>query len=297
MRLDLEAASQAIHRTVATPLNIPLEPAAEGIIAIVNANMANAIRLSLSEKGLDPADFALLAFGGAGGLHAAALAEECGMKQMIFPHSASTFSAFGMLWTDIVHHAARSRVLLAVPPHLPSLRTSLNELLREADDLLTSDKVDPTSREISVAADMRYLGQGYELTVPWPETALDEASLAAVVRRFHELHQQRFLHADVNGAVEFVTLRVIARGRLPFPRQLNRAPTGAKMESRTGTRRIYLAGEFHEVPVWHRAQLRPTELVIGPAIIEEDYTTILLPINWKATVTDGGHVLANLERT
>ena len=290
MVLDRQAALAAVTECVGDPLGLTAEAAAEGVIEIANATMANAMRLSLFEKGFDPADFALVAFGGAGGLHAAALAEELGMTRIVFPRSAGTLSAFGMLWTDIVHHAARSRILPALPESLDALRQNAEVLLAEARAALGADGIDEELWELTLSADTRYVGQGYELTIPWSGLDLNKDSLAACIAAFHEAHRARFLHADESEPVEIVTLRVEARGRLERPGAV--APILPSTEGEATEHSVYSDGEWRDLPVRRRSHLATGKDYAGPLLITEEFTTILVSSGWRVELRETGDLVA-----
>jgi N-methylhydantoinase A/oxoprolinase/acetone carboxylase beta subunit len=295
MRLDLEAARQAIADRVGVPLSLSVEQAAQGILAVTNANLGAAVRLSLFERGLDPRDFALLSFGGAGGLHATEVAAEMGIGEVIFPREPGTLSAYGILHSDLVQDLARSRLLPAVPSALPEIRGLIAALRAEAQARLTADDVPPEARALEAAADMRYHGQAFELLVPWPElagsdAAADEPALAVLVARFHALHQQRFSYADPADAVEIVTLRITAIGRLPRPAVA--APVSADRAARKPDRRVFEDGAWRDVAVWDREALRPGDRVTGPALVEEPFATHWIGRGWVAAPGPAGALVA-----
>ncbi|HVQ68983.1 MAG TPA: hydantoinase/oxoprolinase family protein, partial [Bradyrhizobium sp.] len=188
MRLDFEAARAVIDTEVATPLDLPTEAAAEGLLAVVNANLGAAIRLSLFEKGVDPREFTMIAFGGAAGLHAVAVADETGIRRVVFPENASTLSAYGILHSDLIHDLVRSRVLDATPENLGAIGPLLENLVADARARLDADAIPESDRHIELAADMHYKGQAFELTVPLRSLQFDEAALSALISDFHDLH-------------------------------------------------------------------------------------------------------------
>ena len=151
LALDVEGARAAIEAHVARPLGLDPERAAEGMLTVTNASLAAAIRLSLFEKGLDPREFSLLSFGGAGGLHAIPVADELGIDRVIFPRDASTLSASGILHSDLVHDLAKSRVLRAVPESLPEIERAFAELRREGAGLLDEDGVPAEARQLGLS--------------------------------------------------------------------------------------------------------------------------------------------------
>lgn len=292
MHLDLDATRAAIATRVGAPLGLGPEPAAEGVLTVTNANLGAAIRLSLFEKGLDPRDFALLAFGGAGGLHATDVAAEMGMGEVIFPHDPGTQSAWGMLSSDLVQDLARSRVLRAAPDMLPAIAEIVAGLREEADARLADDGIAPADRQVAIAADMRYLGQAFELLVPWEGLAdPDAAALDRLVEAFHAMHRQRFSYASRDEVVEIVTLRAIATGHLPRP--ATGEPPRAARPARKGERRVFEGGAWRVVPVWDRDALGPDDHIEGPALVEESFATHWIGRGWRARPGPAGTLVAS----
>ena len=274
--LDAAGARAAIGRNVAQPLGLETDAAAEGILTLTNASLAAAIRLSLFEKGLDPRRFSLLSFGGAGGLHAIPVADELGITRVVFPADASTFSASGILHSDIVHDLASSRILRAVPASLPDIAATCTLLREQALALLRHDGLPNDRCSISLSADLRYLGQAFELVVPWGDIHPNETSLASLVAAFHALHAQRFSYANENDPVEIVTLRATATGRLPDASA--RRIAAASSAAPPPVRPVFLDGAWHDIAVHRRTNL--PAIVSGPALIEEDYTTVFIGTGW-----------------
>ena len=291
MRLDMEAARDAVAARVGGKLGMSVERAAQGILTVTNAALGAAVRLSLFEKGLDPRDFALLSFGGAGGLHATEVAAEMGIGEVIFPREPGTLSAYGILFGDIAQDIARSRVLPAERASLPEIAAMVGGLRSDADARLAADGVDEARRRFKVAADMRYRGQAFELLVPWDEPAgITEPGLDALASRFHTMHQQRFSYSEPGGAVEIVTLRVKAIGLLPKPDDAP-APPPARA-SRKGRRRVFDGAEWRDVPIWDRDALAPGERIEGPAIVEEPFATHFVAAGWMAGLGAAGALIA-----
>jgi N-methylhydantoinase A/oxoprolinase/acetone carboxylase beta subunit len=290
MRLEVEKARAAIDAHVARPLGLATEAAAEGVLAVTNANLGAAIRLSLFEKGLDPRDFSMIAFGGAAGLHAMAVAEELGIRRVIFPENASTLSAFGILHSNLTHDLARSQVLEAVPENAGKLAARAEALMEEARTRLDADGIPASDREITLAADMRYRGQAFELTVPSSRPRLDAATLEALVAAFHDIHRQRFSYADPGARVEVVAVRVSAIGRLPRPE--GKTHTGPPAARQARRRKMWLGGGWREIAVWDRAQITASAALEGPAVVEEAYTTVLLAEGWVCRRHASGHLIA-----
>jgi N-methylhydantoinase A len=288
MALDVAAARRAIAAHVARPLSLDVERAAEGILAVTNTNLAAAIRLSLFEKGLDPRDFSLLSFGGAGGLHALPVAQELGITRVVFPGNASTFSAFGMLHSEIVHDLARSRVLPAAAESLTALSEAARDLRRQCERMLEQDGLPRESWAFSLSADMRYHGQAFELSVPWGDVDPDAGQLRLLLDRFHELHRQRFSYANPKDIVEIVTLRGSAIGRMPGGETVRTAHAGA--HGSMTQRPVFVAGAWREITICRASDLAGE--IGGPAVIEDNYTTIFVAEGWRCGPGDRGTLVA-----
>ncbi len=284
MALDLEAARAAMVARVGAPLGLAAEPAAAGVLAVVNATLAAAVRLSLFEKGLDPRAFTLLTFGGAGGLHAIEVAEEMGITEVVFPAEPGTLSAFGILYSDLMQDFSRARLVPATAENLPAITEGVAALHAQADAALAADGIAAPDRSIGIAADMRYRGQAFELLIPWTAGT----DLPGLVAAFHATHRRRFSYANEGDLVEIVTLRATATGRLQKPE--GRAAEGAADVAGPTRRRCFTAGAWAEVPVWRRDALRAP--VTGPAIIEEAFSTHWIGPGWTLRPGAAGALVA-----
>ena len=291
MKLDMPGTRAALDARVGGPLGLGVEQAAEGILTVTNANLGAAIRLSLFEKGLDPRDFCLLSFGGAGGLHATDVAAELGINEVAFPREPGTLSAYGILFSDLTQDIARSRVLRAEAANLPRLAETIAALRGEADARLAADGIEPARRRIAIAADMRYHGQAFELLVPWGEVATPDAGdLEALVEAFHAMHRQRFSYANPGDAVEIVTLRAIATGLLDKPEPADPPPAGRP--ARKGMRRVFEGGAWRDLPVWDRDAMTTSDVIEGPAVVEEAFATHWISRGWTASLGAAGTLMA-----
>lgn len=288
--LDAAAARNALREKVAEPLGLGVEQAAEGILGVVTAKLAGAIKLSLFERGLDPRDYALMSFGGAGGLHAVEVADELGMQTVIFPRNPSTFSAHGILQSDIAHDLARTRITPLAGDAAAIINGMMEDMAAEGRRLLAADKLPPEAISLHFSADLRYRGQAFELMMALDDGALDDASLAALVERFHRLHFERFSFDDRQESVEMVTLRLTGIGALGGigGHDLPAIPAKGQPEIRP----VYLGGRWLDVPVIQQDTLDQARPVAGPAIIEQDYTTLLLTEGWQLGLIPGGDMVA-----
>lgn len=290
MALDLDASRAAIQARVAEPLGVGGDAAAAGILRLTNISLASAIRVSLFEKGLDPRDFTMLSYGGAGAVHACAVAEELGMRRIVFPVDASTLSARGILDADIEHAFARSGVRILNSSSIEVMRAAADELISQAGARLEEDGVAPHARVLRFSADLRYKGQAFELTVPWSDGEFTEDGIAALRSRFDDQHEQRFSYANRHDLVELVTLRLAAAGRLARP--LIEHSSASVPERSGGTRAVFVANGWRNIDVWKRSEIGDATKVEGPAIVEEEYTTIYLAPFWSLRKGVDGHLVA-----
>jgi N-methylhydantoinase A/oxoprolinase/acetone carboxylase beta subunit len=292
MALDREAARAAISARAGDPLGFDTDTAAAGILRLTNTNLAAAIRVSLFEKGLDPRDFTMLSFGGAGSVHACAVADELGIRRIIFPLDASTFSARGILMADIEHAFGRSSVRPFDGSAVAWVGSCVESLKAEGAARLEADGIEPANRKFELSADLRYRGQAFELTVPWGEVPIDESGIAEIGLRFHAQHAQRFSYANPEDAVELVTLRLAAIGRMARP-QISAAEPSSADGSVAGHRPVYVNGQWQNVATWRRDALCGPREIVGPAIVEEDYTAVYVAPGWSLALGRDGHLVAD----
>ena len=296
MRLNRDAARIAIDTEVAKPLGLSVEAAAEGLLSVTNANMGAAIRLSLFEKGVNPREFTMIAFGGAAGLHALAVADETGIRRVVFPQNASTLSAYGILHSDLIHDLVRSRVVDAKPESFGAIAPLLENLLADARARLDADAIPPSDRHIELAADMHYRGQAFELTIPVGDGPLDADCIDAFCECFAAEHTRRYGHAfSGRFAVEVVNLRLVGTRSPERHRGLPKAaPRSATAVSR---RLVHFGPGFGALPtpVINRGGLGLQPLH-GPIIIEEYEGTAIVPPDGTARLDSAGSVLIALAR-
>ena len=280
MQLDMARARHALSRVCDKHEGFgSVEALAEGIVHVANARMESALRRVSVERGHDPRTFALLAFGGAGPLHACALAAALGMRKVVVPAVPGALSALGILDADLRREFSRT-VMLA--PKSPRIAQVYRELEAEARDAFRAEGAIPV---LVRSADLRYHGQGFELRVDWSADA---------VARFHRLHEQSYGYANPARAVEIVTLRVQAVVRTQRPRLTQTALTrGNGRQAHIGTHRLFEAGRWRRGALYNRSLLHPGDRFAGPAVIVELSATTYLPTGWSASVD----ALANLVLT
>ena len=295
MTVDLEAARKAIEAKIAGPLGMSAAAAAAGIVRIANANMERAVRVSSAEKGYDPRDITLLAFGGAGPMHAAALAAAVGIPEVLVPEHPGVFSAVGLVMSDIRHDFGQTKVLRGEEIRGDNLGPLFDSLGREANEALERDGVAEQRRDQRRSADLRYVGQAYEVNVPVPEGPIDDKAAADVVRRFHERHRQLYAHHHPDKDVEFVSGRVAAIGSMSAPEPRKRDTNGGA--ERKETRPVYFerANGYVDTAVYDRNTLSSGGEIKGPAIIEQtDSTTVIHP-GQRARADELGNLMIAIE--
>jgi N-methylhydantoinase A len=280
MSIDSTAADRVVADLGAS-LRLDRVACAHGIISIVTATMARALRLISVERGHDPRDYALLALGGAGPLHAARLARELNIPQFIVPTVPGLLCALGLLVAPLRVDFSRTCICPATESSLPEVETVFAGLQREADLWMEAEDLPHESRAVRRVADLRYPRQNYELSVSLPQHPMDTAALAQLIAAFHAAHDQAYGFASPGEQVQFVTLRLEAVGHVPTV-DLPRIPpaVGDVSTARVAHRPIYLGDPWGEVqcPVYDRNRLSHGHNVPGPAIIEQmDTTTLVLP--------------------
>ena len=291
MRLDAAGAARALETKVARPLGLSLAEAAWGVHAIVNTNMELATRVVSIERGRDPRDLTLVAFGGSGPVHGCRLARALGIPRVILPAAAGVTAAIGLLAAEVRFDVARTYVrrLDAVDP--ARLSAMYEEMAAQALEVVRESAV---AGDVTVArgADARYVGQGYELSVPVPAGRLDAAALARVRAAFDEVYAARYGYASPAEPVEIVTWKLSAIGGSPRI-ALAKAARGAGPAAPKARRRAYFpeTGGFTETPVYDRYALGAGARLAGPAIVEERESTTVLPPGTAATVDEYANLL------
>lgn len=289
LRLERERTRQIFARELASPLGLGVEEAARGVLTLLHTAMAHALRRALFSRGLDPRDFALLAFGGAGGLHAIEVAEEVGISRVYFPEAAEVFSAYGLLGLDLTHELAENGGFLLEEAALPRLAGQYAALLARARARLEADEIPDSARHFRLSLDLRYRGQAFELTVPAPEGPPQAGAwLSALREAFDAEHLRRYGHAHPGAVVEVVTVRLAAIGTLPPFRHPEAPPSPSAAPLRLVP--LYEGGEWRDVPLRSRSAL-PAEIE-GPALIVEPLTTLYLKSGWHLSRLADGSLLA-----
>jgi N-methylhydantoinase A len=243
--------------------------------------MARAIRVISVQRGYDPREYTLVAFGGAGPLHAARLARELEIGRILVPRNPGILCAMGLLLTDLRADFAATRLATLGQGALPGLRDAFRELASQAEAWFAAEDIAPAARRMTRTVDMRYAGQNYELSVPVPDGAITRATLDALAEGFAEAHKRMYGFVAGGEPVQLVTFRIEAAGLVRKAAFQPRPERGADASAAiAGKRDVWLpeAGGFVSCPVYDRDRLDAGNRIAGPAIVEQmDATTVILP--------------------
>jgi N-methylhydantoinase A len=285
------------EQKVARPLGMPLVEAAHGAHLIAASNMMRAIRAVSSERGRDPREYALFAFGGNGPLFAAGMAEQLEMRRIVVPPAPGLFSSFGLLYADVEHHYVRTWRKLVREADPAGLGDLLRRMEAGAREQLAGEGFSDDHMRLRRSADCRYQGQSFELTVPMADGPSAAGTLAALAETFGQEHERTYGHrAGAEEPVEIVSLRVVAQGisdrpRVPETIRIDRAGGGDRP-----TRRAYFGPSlgWRETPILDRPDLATPR--VGPCVIEEYDATCVVPPGARATLDDYGNIAIELGR-
>ena len=298
MAIDAGRARGAIGR-LAARLGLDPMTTAQGIVSVVTANMAKAIRVISVQRGHDPRDYTLVAFGGAGPLHAARLARELEIPRVLVPRHPGILCALGLLLTDLKTNYGRTRLMPVTVESLPGMMATFDELDAEAAAWFEREGVVPDARTVRRSVDMRYAGQNYELPVAFPDEPPGPALVKTLVAAFERAHEQLYGYIAPEEPVQAVTFRLEAIGAVRRATLAEEPLTAADVAAaRSGEREVWLpeARRLVACPVYDRERLRPGHRLTGPAIIEQmDATTLVLP-GQHARVDGFGNLILDDDR-
>ena len=293
MPIYKDYAAKAIQELAGT-LELSPEAAAAGVISVVVSNMVRAVRVISVERGEDPRDFALLAFGGAGPLHGTPIARQLGIRHVIVPVAPGLLCAAGALLAEPKMEYSKTRVINLTGDPGP-LREEFGGLVDSASQWLDRERIPEDKRHLAFAIEMRYVGQNHELTVGVPDGEITGASIAAIIGSFHDEHLKHFGYSSLSNPVQVVTCRVTATGKSAEP-TIARQADQPRAHALIGSRPVYFetAGRWVESPVYWRGALAVGTKLAGPAIIEQtDSTTVLYPED-KAYVDEYGNLIVEV---
>ncbi|MFM9971069.1 MAG: hydantoinase/oxoprolinase family protein [Burkholderiales bacterium] len=282
MKLDIKAAEKAIYEHIAKPLGVDVIHAADGLLRIAITAMSYAVKAVSTERGLDAAAFSLIAYGGAGPLHASAIAREIGQQTLIVPRAPGHFCAFGMLYSDLRYDYVKTWFTRLDDAPFAEIEKIYEGMIAEGKAALASSGLKPTKVTVGYAVDMRYVGQEHPVTVDLSPTVFKRRDREAIKHHFDDVHQLRYGTCAPDERAEIVSLRATVTGLMKKP-PLERIARGSKeplVAAKRGKRSVYFAelGKAVATPTFARDELRAGNRIEGPALIEEHAsTTVLLP--------------------
>jgi N-methylhydantoinase A len=294
MRLDKPKTERVLQERIANPLKLDLLEAADGVLKIINVKMEEAIKAVSSARGYDIRDFTLVAFGGGGPMHAGRMALDLGIPSVLVPLTPGVHSALGLLMSDVKHDYVRSKLVGLEELDLSEINHMFHQLIERAMADLKSEGFNENEIRIEPYLDLRYAGQGYELTVPCPIPPFTQQDLLMMRQRFDTLHEQNSGHKAETEPVELVSLRLISLGLVPQAKLSPGKVTGRKVEAaKTGERNVYF-GREHGVlstQIYNRDLFEPGHKIIGPAIAEQLDTTTVIHPEQEATVDEYRNII------
>jgi N-methylhydantoinase A len=292
LEMDEEAAREAV-RTITERLGMGVEEAAEAILAVVNENMHAALRVVSVERGHDPREFGLVAFGGAGPMHANALGRLIRSRSVIVPPTPGVMSAFGFLTSDIQNEFPETYLRTAEETPATELKTTVEGLIAQADDWLDGEGVGEEDKRFDLYADCRYHLQNIQIPCRFELEELTGEDSTFLRGRFEEDHRQRYNFELQDSPLEIATVRVVGRGTIKGVSLLESEDGTREDASGAITRKeqVYFGGEWRETPIYDRGELRPGNAVAGPAIVVQDDTTTVIEPGYRGTVDSFGNIL------
>ena len=292
MQMDEEAARKAV-RTVAEPLGMGVEEAAEAILEIVNENMHAALRVVSVERGHDPRNFGLVGFGGAGPMHANALGRLIRSRSVIIPPTPGVMSAFGFLSSDIQNEFPETYLRIAEETPASELKARVEELMAQAGEWLHGEGVEEGDKRFDLYADCRYYLQNIQIPCRFELDDLTGEDSTFLRGQFEEAHRQRYNFELSDSPLEIATIRVIGRGTIKGVTLAESANGAGEDASGAVLReeRVFFGGEWVETPVYDRGGLRPGNVVPGPAIVAQDDTTTVIEPGYAGTVDRFGNIM------
>jgi len=292
---DEDDVAAAVERHLADPLGVTVREAAQGVLDVANANTERALRVVSVERGYDPREFGLVAFGGAGPLHATRLASALEIPRVVVPRTAGVLSALGLLISDVLYDYSTSRVRRWADVDPADLRSTFGAFVEEGRERLTAEDLPADRRAFERSLDLRYEGQSFELSVSVPEGDIDAETMETVAERFHGRHRQRYGHAYEDEPVELVTVRLRARGVVATPDLRTGRTDGSLADAVKSTREVVFDGTAHDTPVYNRASLLTGPEFEGPAVVEGAESTVVVRPGQAAHVDDYGSIVVEVD--
>jgi N-methylhydantoinase A len=288
MRLDVQRAT-AVVQALARKLRLPPENACQGVVEIANANMEGAIRVISVERGYDPREFILLSFGGAGGMHAADLARRLSIPEVLIPANPGILSAFGMLISDYIQEYAQTVLVPAAEFTAERAAAAFTDLEERGRQAMRDEGVAPHEVQISRFVDMSYVGQSFELIVPFTPNFVDE---------FHRRHEQRYGYEDSSRPTQVVNvrMRVVGPSGTVYRAAKTLEHSGDARQAQVDSIRMFVNGQWQEAPIYDRQPLQPGDRFHGPALVVEYSATSVVPADFAARIDSQHNIILRADR-
>lgn len=295
LELDVDAARNSIEDYIAEPLDMTVEDAAVAIRNVIDSKMASAIRVVSVKEGYDPREFALMGFGGAGPMHACNVANELNINKVIFPNNPGLLSAIGLLVSDISHEYVQSLVKRVPEIDYEETNEVIDDLIKKGKRELTSEDIESSNQDFSVSFDMMYTNQAHYLNISLGGTELTEQNFKELVNKFEDRHESQYSFTDERKEIELVNTRVTAKGdsKNPDIEQLTNIPDTTIEEAKRGSREIIIDTETSiDVPYYDWSKVSPSQSFPGPAIIEQENSTIWIPSAFNVNIDKYKNIIA-----
>lgn len=286
MLLDSQLAMHTLQEHICTPMDISLSEAALGILTIANANMLRILRLVSIERGHDPREFILVAYGGAGPLHATTLADQLSIRHVIIPRFPGLFSALGLLNADVTTDFSKTVMVTLTSENLGHLNIALGHLHTKADSWFQRLNIPEKKQIVRVSADLRYLRQNFELDISLPGNHIAVEDIATIQTQFHEAHAAEYGHSTLGETIQVVNMRLRAGKSLskPILKPLDDNTSGTITAASAESRFVWFLGGQMQCQVYQRKNLKVGQTIEGPAIIQEKEATTLVDNKWRLRV-------------
>jgi N-methylhydantoinase A len=291
MQLDVKRTRAIAQEQLAGPLGVSVEEVCAAIVEVANANMLKMLRIVSVEQGYDPQDFCLIPSGGSGPVHAVELAQELGITEVIVPPAPGLLSSQGLLSADVRYDFRRTFVAFAADADLAALNTLVGELRAEGARALSEYALPASQTEILVSADMRYLGQAYEINVPLSAGELGEGERTALIERFHKAHERIYGRRHAEGRVQFVNIILTMFGRVRALQHPELPAAEGQPKAVVRARTWFNGQPSDDCPCYDRDTIRAGHQWQGPAVVAGADSTIVIPPGWSARCDRFGNIL------
>lgn len=287
MDVNVQLAQEAIQKKICDRSDLTIPEAANGIITVVNSNMVRAVRSVSVEKGYDVREFSLMAFGGAGPLHACEVAKDLGIHTVIIPPHPGTFCSLGLLLADTKFDMSRTMIVDGVAKNLAAVNEQFKSMIQQGTESLDREEVPQDRRRFEFSIDMRYQRQNFEINIPVSSEKINKEEMEKAIRDFHAEHKRSYGYCNEKATVQFVSYRVSAVGIIDKP-EMKPAPLtpDVPLPKPIETRKVLFQGknEYVKTPVYQRFDFVPGQTLSGPCILEQMDTTLVVPKNWTLHV-------------